>query len=174
MKSNKKTVTILASILILLILVVIVLFFRTQNEKTKENNVENKDVEVVSTIEKQISEEDAFVINTDYCDLYYPLKWEESVYTEIVTSEVYTVQFYGKLENKEDQHLFDIIFGNADGTLLGKVENDGEKIPVYLKGIEFEADDSWSEEEKITIMTMQEDVNYVIGMLQKEAGFKAE
>ena len=171
MKSNKKIIAVLAGILIVLLVIVAGLFMNSKGENKKEE-VPDSNNNTISTVEEMIEAEEPFTIETKYCDLYYPIKWEKQVETEIDDSDdVYKVQFFGKVEDKEALHLFDIVFGGEEGALIGHFSKDEEEIPVYVVGMEIEAGEDWTDEELDTIYTMQEDVNYIIGMLEKEIRF---
>lgn len=158
---------------ILIGVIAAMVFFNKDNGKsdsstaTVEQTDANGTEEVKSTIEEMIESEEAFTIETPHGNLYYPVKWEEQIRVEKVEGDVYTVQFYGTVEDKDEQHLFDIVFGETEGVLLGTLN----EISVYLvDGGSLETED-WTEEEENTIYAMQEDVNYLMGMLQKEEGF---
>lgn len=130
----------------------------------------NKKEDVLSTVEQQMQEEEAFEIETKYGSLYYPKKWESQVRIEIDENDEYTVKFYGTVEGKEEQHLFNVVFGEK-GNKLGSFEKDGETVTVCLDFEENTMNDEWTEEEKNIIYAMQEDINYLIGMWEKD-GFE--
>lgn len=171
-KRKKKTLLILLmSVLFMLIVVGIIVFVKRDKDDNGSTVNSATNGNVVSTIEEQIKTENGIITETKYCNLYYPEKWEKNIDIKVKEDDVYSVQFFGKVENKEEQHLFDIVFGEVEGTLIGYYIQDEDKVPIYIKGILFSPDDSWTEEECTTIMMMQEDSNYTMGMLQKEENF---
>lgn len=131
-----------------------------------EGNVFEDDI--VDTSDEEVPEE-GFVIETPVVDLNYPEKWKDQVRVEQLEGDLYTVRFFAILEGKEEQHIFDVVFGKTDGLLLGTLE----QTEIYLVYNEIAFDESWSEEESNEIYAMQEDVNCIIEMLQKEEGFVA-
>lgn len=169
MKKNKKLVVVLSVILVILIGIAAVLFVNRNSDK-KEDKTEE---EAVSTIEQQIQSEEACEIETKYTTLYFPKKWEDNLETEIVEGDDYRVVFYGKLDGKDNQELFTIVFNGDASLMLGVLEQE-ENTYVGLEYAEPEMGDGWTEEETDVIYAMQEDVNYLIGMLVKTEGFVSE
>jgi len=170
MKNNKRIVGVLSGILIVLLVIVVVLAMKGKTETNDEDIDGAEATEVVSTVEEMIAAEEPFTIETKFCNLHYPEKWENQVSTEIKEDSVYSVQFFAELEGKGPVHIFDIVFGGEEGALTGYFSEDGEAIPVYIVGMEIDAE-GWTDEELNVLYMMQEDVNYVIGMLQKEGNF---
>lgn len=125
-----------------------------------------------NTVEEMLKEE-AFKIETAHCDLYYPLKWKDQVRVEIVDAAPYTAKFYATVEGKEEVQIFDIVFADEEGIALGYLKGEkGEQIPVNFISYEMELGADWTEKEQDVVYAMVEDVNYILGMLQKETGFK--
>lgn len=184
MKRNKKLVVLMSMVLVILVGIAAVLFTKSDKdiEKDKLNastdgskaQVESQEEDSVSTIDQQILDEESYVIETDYVRLYYPQKWEDNLETEVVEDEGYVVEFYGKVEGKERQKIFEVIFNGDADIVIGTVENNGENIYVGFNLTDLELGDDWTDEEADVICAMQEDVNYLIGMLEREAGFEAE
>lgn len=184
MKRNKKLVVLMSMVLVILVGIAAVLFTKSDKdiEKDKLNasknessaQAESQEEESVSTIDQQILDEESYVIETDYVRLYYPQKWEDNLETEVVEDEGYVVEFYGKVEGKERQKIFEVIFNGDADIVIGTVENNGENIYVGFNLTDLELGDDWTDEEADIICAMQEDVNYLMGMLEREAGFEAE
>ena len=148
------------------------------NEKENTNHADFEVTEEQSTTAKntvdEMLENKSFKIKTKYGELYYPIKWQDQVRIEQVEGEVYKVQFFATIEGKEELHIFDVSFAGEEGSLLGYLEGEnGEKVSVSIISQELEFDKEWTEDEKSVIYTMLEDINYIIGKLQKEAGFEA-
>lgn len=175
-KNNSKTIiTVLVAIIALLLAVIAVLLWMLLGKS--ENNIIGK-VDSVSessgpiTIGNPDDEREAIEIKTKYCTLYYPLEWEENLRTEIVDKEDYKVEFYGTVEGKKEQHLFDLIFNGEAGYNLGTIKiESGEDVSINIESYSFETDNTWTEDEEFILYAMQEDINYTIGMLAENENF---
>lgn len=169
-KRNIKWITVVAIIcLIILIVLGIKLASNKDTEIHTEKNIEIKmeqQEEVRSTLEEML-EEDGSMIECPEVNLYYPEKWKNQMRVEQVEGDIHTVQFFGTVKGKNEVHIFDIVFGETEGILLGTL-NEKEIYLVYADPV---LDESWTEDEKNEIYAMQEDANYIIGMLEKEEGF---
>ena len=176
-KKKKKTsplVPILCLIIgILLGVILIMVFFDKEKPEvevegsTAVAEEDAKEENVKSSIEEMLETEEAFEIETSYGKLYFPKKWENQVRVEAVEGDAYTVQFFGTVEGKPEQHLFNVVCGGTDGILVGTWGD----MPVYIMYADIAVDDTWTQEELDTIYAMQEDVNYLMGMLSKDESF---
>lgn len=184
---NKKPFILIAAVLVIVILGIVLIVGALDKDDKKEpvdNKVEQQDENsneaVNGDVDEDIEEwnketaleEKGFKIETPYVELNYPEYWKKQVRVEQVEDSVYTVQFYGILEGKEEQHMFDIVFGGDEGTPIGYVESNGEEIVVNVVSYSLNLDESWSEEETTTLYTMQEDINYIIWSLEESKDFK--
>ena len=160
-------------ILTILVLCVVVIGFKYKSHK-KEDLEKNKQNDLSSTIETQIKNEEAFAIETKYGKLFFPLKWKEYLQVKMQDEESYIVQFYGKIGNNKKQHLFDISFGGKEGTTIGYYTNKKEIININVIGKECNKQEEMTEEDFAKICGMQEDVNFLIGMIDKENNFTTE
>lgn len=175
-KNNSKSIiTVLIAIIALLLAVIAVLLWMLLGKSDK--NIVGK-VDSVSessgpiTIGNPDDEREAIEIKTKYCTLYYPLEWEENLRTEIVEKDDYKVEFYGTVEGKEEQHLFDLIFNGETGYNLGTIKTEiGEDVLINIESYEFKTDDTWTEDETLILYGMLEDINYTIGMLAENENF---
>lgn len=174
-KKNSSIVAILCFILGIItgivmgeIIAVVILDKDSNDNAKKPSNVETEQQigQAISTLEEML-EAEGLVIKTPIVDLRYPVKWKEQIRTEQVEGDAYTVQFFGVVDGKEEVQLFNIVFGETEGISLGTIE--GTEVCLVYVDIEFDA--SWTEEEQNEIYAMQEDVNYIIGMFQKEEGY---
>lgn len=128
-------------------------------EEATDNNVEEREeIEVMG-------------IETSYATLYYPEKWFENLRTEIIDEGTYMVKFYGRVAGKEEQHLFDIIFGESEGYTFGHLQVEEENIPVSVVSYNYELGEEWKEEETNIIYGMTEDVNYIIDKMEELTNF---
>lgn len=196
---NPKTIIIILSSVIAVYLIVIIILLCLLLKKSDDNkssvsdtNVQNgtssssenintdvqketfvSEQEITSiTIGTPDDERESIEIVTKYGTLLYPLEWEKNLRTKIVDSDVYKVEFYGTVEGKAEQHLFDLIFNGETGYNLGTLTTEtGEAVQINIESYDFEFDDSWTEDEKFTLYAMQEDINYIIGMLSEGGNF---
>lgn len=133
-----------------------------------------EEVSVEETAESSVEEEPAMDqnrvcmdIETPYAVLQYPEIWQDQIRIEQNEDAVYTVSFYGSVEGKEEQHLFDLFFGGEEGFCLGSINHSGAKVDVYLDVCELVTDDTWSEDEVLQLRGMQEDSSYVVESLSE-------
>ena len=170
-KKNSPVIPVLCLIIGILLGVIASMMFLDKDivkdtEKAVENNVGEEAADTKGTVDEML-EEDSFTIETPIVDLYYPLKWQDQLRVEQIEGDTHVVKFFGTVEGKEEQHLFDVVFGATEGISVGTLD---EK-EVYLIYGDFTPGEGWNDEEADTIYTMQEDVNYLLGMLQQEDGF---
>ncbi len=138
----------------------------TQSETTA--STENSSLTIGAPDESR----EAIEIVTKYGTLLYPKEWESNLRTEIVDSDVYKVEFYGTVEGKKEQHLFDLIFNGTDGYNLGTLKTEtGETVQINIESYDSELDDTWTEDEQFVLYSMLEDINYIIGMLAEGGNF---
>ena len=109
-------------------------------------------------------EDAVYTIESAIGDLTYPEKWKGSVRTE---SEGSTVVFYGAVDDKPEQRLFSIEYGESVGYLLGNLNG----TDVYIIDGDFDFDDSWTNEEKDIIYEMAEDFNVILQAWMEDDGF---
>ncbi|MBQ8829969.1 MAG: hypothetical protein IJ017_00035 [Oscillospiraceae bacterium] len=102
-------------------------------------------------------------IDTPYCVLHYPAKWNGSVKTVTEQQENrFSVTFIGMIGEHETE-LFAIVFGESTEMPVGTlVQNDGTEITVRLNVDMFVPDDSWSEDEINLAYDMIGDSAYVL------------
>lgn len=138
------------------------------NNASIKNNQNTIDTSSTQPVTEAIEE---MVIDTPYCKLYYPKKWEDSLKVNKKTDEPYTVEFYATIE-KSDFHLFDFIFNGTDGVLIGELTtDDGSAVKVNVNSYELEID-KLSEDEISNLYLMQEDINYILQKLIAEDNFQ--
>ena len=186
--NNSKTIIIILSSVIAVCLIVIIILLclllnKSDDSKSSDNKSALSDTSMQSetsastensslTVGSPDDSREAIEISTKYGTLLYPKEWESNLRTEIVDSDVYKVKFYGTVEGKTEQHLFDLLFNGTDGYNLGTLKTEsGEDVAINIVSYDFELDDSWTEDEKFTLYAMQEDINYTIGMLAENGNF---
>ena len=88
------------------------------------NNVSTPN-NVIATISNDIQ---TYTIETDYCDLKYPVEWKEKVKTNIESKDnEYIVHFLS-----DDTDLFDLLFNCGSGDVLGTLLLDGENVVIRV------------------------------------------
>lgn len=167
---KNKQLKIMIVILIVLVIVMLTVVILKEKELSKTNDKEQMNSKsVISTIEEQINNEEAFSIETKYGNLYFPLKWKENISIKNNGSDI--VEFYGNVNEIREQHLFDIVYGNSSENIIGSIKVGEEDINVSFNLYELNIEDEWSDEEVDAFSAMQEDINYLIGMLVKGENF---
>ncbi len=173
--SSKTIITVLIAIIALLLIVIGVLLWMLLGKSDgtlggKDNNIFKPQQNI--TIGNADDSREAIEIVTKYGVLYYPLEWEENLRTEIIDEDEYKVEFYGTLEGKEEKHLFDLLFNGTHGVSLGTLTTEnGENVAINIESYPFDLDDTWTEDERIALYAMVEDINYTIGMLSEGGNF---
>lgn len=103
--------------------------------------------------------EKAMKIETNYCDLHYPSKWEETV---IIEKQGDSVAFRADLKNQGVHPLFDVCFGIENGFFYDMIRaKDGSEIGVYLVVHPVSGDGTLNQETVDLLYAMQEDMNYL-------------
>ena len=133
------------------------------SEESKGKEEGNK----VGQVDIENSSEECFAIDTINGDVYYPLKWKEQVRVQSVEDDIYTLEFWGTVGKQGEHLLFSITFGGEEGTYIG----DWNDTPIYINSATNAVTNEWSDDDKTIFYSMQEDVNYIIDMLQQEADF---
>lgn len=113
------------------------------------------------------------VINTPYCDLYYPGQWKDSIRVEKTELEYGCyITVVGIVNNKEAE-LFTVYFAEAgeNSFPVGVLTVDGVAIDVNLEMPELHNDGSWDDLETDQFYSLQEKANYLLDNLRKSAGF---
>lgn len=186
--NNSKTIiiilsSVIAACLIVIIILLCLLLNKSDDSKSSDNKFAVSDTSMQSetsastensslTVGSPDDSREAIEISTKYGTLLYPLEWEKNLRTEIVDKDEYKVEFYGTVEGKKEQHLFDLFFNGEKGYNLGTLTTEaGEAVQINIESYDFELDDSWTEDEKFTLYAMQEDINYTIGMLSENGNF---
>ena len=108
---------------------------------------------------------DTFTVETPYCALACPEQWKEQLRIEKIEGDVYTVEFYGTVAEKGEQHLFDLFFGGSTGDLIGTIDVDGVVHNIYVEAYDLTTDEQWSEAESTALYAMQDAINVIISNL---------
>lgn len=186
--NNSKTIIIILSSVIAVCLIVIIVLLclllkKSDDSKSSDNKSSLSDTSTQSetsastensslTVGSPDDSREAIEIATKYGTLLYPKEWESNLRTEVVDKEEYKVEFYGTVEGKTEQHLFDLLFNGTEGYNLGTLTTEtGEAVQINIESYDFELDDTWTEDERFVLYSMQEDINYIIGMLVEGGNF---
>lgn len=166
-RENRIILIVIVCILALIIGGITLIFGDKGKNKDTELEKTDKNTEITNDQE----EIDSFEIETEHCTLYYPLTWAEQIEVEFSEEAGYKVEFWGNVDGKEAKHLFNICFNSDDGDLLGYFEREDEVVNVSVERIDLDFDSDWTEEEQNQIYAMQEEMNYVIDMLNKDENY---
>lgn len=114
-------------------------------------------------------------IETPYCTLEYPSRWEEYLsYEEQKDKETYVLVFYCNMGEKKIE-LFSVYFGNPnEGDLLGYIMKDGTKRAFSVKAAALTDESAWTEEEADIIYAMGESINDVVASVSSSQYFTYE
>lgn len=126
-KAKKSAPILLVICAVVAIIVAIIVFIKPEA---------NSPIEITPIAETPSAETDItseLIIETPYCDLYFPSKWNGQVYTTVKESEgAYEVVFVGKLGD-QDINLFSIVFGESEEMPIGTLtQPDGSDVTVRL------------------------------------------
>lgn len=116
----------------------------------------------------------SFYTETTYGMLEFPERWEPYVSCKRINEDnTEIVQYWVKIENYDEVHIFDIVFGQ-DGYYVGTIENDnGKSVDVRVISYEAQLGDEWIDEDANTVYAIAEDINYLLVKLNNIQGFKA-
>ena len=108
-----------------------------------------------------------FEIETPYGMLQYPMTWAEYVFIEQEnTKDGCIMSFYAMLEGKENQPVFDVIFGGKEGDRVGEIVTDSGAVPVYFRTYSIHDNKELNEDEAIMLLAMVEDINVIYTSLE--------
>ena len=132
-------------------------------DKTNNNDVDDSDKTFMPV------DEEVFEIETPYCNLKYPTKWEDAVTVEHL-EEPYIVEFRTSIDDEEIQ-LFDIVFDGTGDSLLGTLTVDGEAVEVYVTNYNDDIS-GYSDNQQMRVNEMIMDINVIISALVDDYGFE--
>ena len=102
-------------------------------------------------------------IHTQYCDLYYPSRWRESI--KILQTED-TVQFRADIDGNGLQPLLDIHFNSDEGIFCGMISTEGHgEVSVSKTTYPIKPDAKWNQEQLEMIYEMQDACNTLLSKL---------
>ena len=123
--------------------------------------IENPDEEV---------EGDSLVVDTPYGKLYFPAFWQEELRTTVDTTDGYEVIFEAAIDGHDPLALFAVNFGGSEatGTIVHTMLDEND-VPIHVRLRTFVLDtEGWSSLDKTIVMSMQEDLNYLLNKLIEE------
>lgn len=142
-------------------------------EKSLEEDSAGSATELALTSE-DFNGEEALAISTKYCNLYYPVDFEEVLKVEkSSTGNSEAVAFYAMLSDEESVLLFEVCFGEADGAKIGEFAGSEGAVPVYLIVEDIVPDESWSSAQVDLLLGMQEGLNVVVSSLEANESFRS-
>lgn len=108
-------------------------------------------------------------IRTDYGDLHYPGKWDDTVSFEVIyEDEIVRVRVFAVLHDK-NYDLFNVLIADnsSQGVKSGEItDSSGNKRNVYVQLDEIKTDSELTKDEMNTLYAMQEDINYLLDNLK--------
>lgn len=110
------------------------------------------------------------VIETPYCNLYFPERWKEELRIDVDKTKGYELLFIGNIGEHKGVKLFALNFGGGPeaGQMAHTLRTDNDvQLHVYLRSYTLDTE-GWSALDRDTAMTMQEDVNHLLGKLKEE------
>ena len=150
----------LTILLVILLVVLIILVVKTRKENDEDE------------YSFYTTEEEVIEIETDYCNLYFPITWKDEIYINIEEKEFYSVQFLALMENEDDKvPLFDINFGGNTGVKIGDLSVGNKEAEVFIDSYKIK-EDKYTEDEYRKLCGMSEDVNVIISKLIEMYDFK--
>ena len=120
------------------------------------------------------TDEEVFLIETPYCMLKYPAKWESLVYYVSATKESSYERTFSATFDDTNVPLYTIAFGKPErGYKLGILKTSDGAIDVYLTN-EFDEEivELLSEENRMKYYQMCEDVNVIVSKLHYDDGME--
>lgn len=109
------------------------------------------------TTEPEVTED--LVIETPYAALYYPGCWQGMVRTELKEDDDCSVSFYGKPGSGAEYLMFTVHFSYNGSVQVGAT---ADQVPVSLDIEDLTDVSGLSDEQKRTLLAMQEDLNYIL------------
>lgn len=120
-------------------------------------------------------EYDYIEIETPYCTLKFPDKWEQYLEYEINDeNSVFSIEFFANIKQQKKK-IFTVNFGDTnekDG--VGYIKTEKMEMPVSVKIEEIVLDDSWTEKEKDILYAMGECVNDVIQSIVSDEAYESK
>ena len=160
---KKKNLKLLLGLLVLVLALMTVLVVGCGDNKN--NNENTGDIPFYST------DEEVFTIETPYCNLQYPTKWKDKIdVAGVEHDDGYMVSFSTSIEGQIIS-LFDIAFEVEKGDLIGKLNSKEETIEVYIVNYDIDSS-SYSEDQKMEIGGMNNDINVIISKLLEQYDFE--
>lgn len=133
--------------------------------------------EAVGDLAAQLSmpqEEPRLLLETPFCDLQVTALWGDALQIRVEEGNGYALCFTAKLQDREPQPLFDVIFDGTGDEYAGTLRLEGDlEILVSLNIYEFVPGEDWSREETDMVYSMMELLNQVLEQLENQDGFTA-
>lgn len=111
-------------------------------------------------------------LETPFISLQYPEKWKDVIRVNHIQGDEYTVEFFGKIGDYEEIHLFDISFGEETGNSIGSIKcKDGSIKNINVITYDIDFSDEWVEDRKNEIYSMAEDINIILQNIMENDSF---
>jgi len=131
-------------------------------EGEESRSQEYPDVEVLPTD----NGEEVSTGTEEHIELVFPARWEEYLITKVNEDDIYNVGYYASVGEHEEILLFTIYFGGEEGMSVQTITDlNGEDVEIRIDIYDLKFDESWSADEQLIVVAMQEDLNYLLSNL---------
>ena len=113
-------------------------------------------------------DETEILIDTPYCTLHYPNRYEE--YLVLENGDKNSVEFWGRIGAVEEL-VFIVYFDDNGEYQVGSLDVDGSPIPVSIHFGELDVEESAGKANAEIFWTMAEDANYLADAIRQEPNF---
>ncbi len=173
-KAKKSAPILLVICAVVAIIVAIIVFIKPEANSPIEITPIAETPSITPIVETPSAETDTtseLIIETPYCNLYFPSKWNGQVYTTVKESEgSYEVVFVGKLGD-QDINLFSIVFGESEEMPIGTLtQPDGSDVTVRLNVDMFDSTGLNSEQIDMA-QSIMESSTYLVERLSESDNF---
>ena len=113
-----------------------------------------------------VAEYQELVVESDYGTFLLSGEWHGGMRAQITEGTVYTISLYGQIGNQQEQHLFDVCFGDETGDILGYLRtDDGAYVAVKIRMSDFTPGEGWLITEEQEFYGMQNEVNSIMDQM---------
>ncbi len=142
---------------------------RIMNPSERYSFVLLSDDEDTKVDDGEVQYDDIIIMRTPIGDFYYPGKWIGMVSSQTVTvSNGYIAEVYGKINNTSLLlATFYIGTEQDDGMLLGYVNDSDIRVNIENPDLS-----GWTEEDRVTVYGMKEDINYILKQIMAHPGYE--
>ena len=164
-KLNVKQIIIIAGIFLLVVVLLAAVL-------KMEGNIKPTEEEIILPEETALESGEMLGIDTPYCTLNYPAVWSEYLDCEGKKNRDTSTQTFTCTAGGEDVDLFCVYFNDTErGSYIGDLMQGSQAISVSVEGLDFEDEESWSNEKRIIVYSMMEAINVVIDSIMENEAY---